>query len=84
MRAEQETAKQNLVAYQTAGDWIVEHDDDGNVMWDQETLLEMDIEASDEAIMALRKAFVMALYHHWERALRKYFSGMTTRTTIGL
>ncbi|WP_421951100.1 hypothetical protein [Pelagibacterium sp.] len=50
---------------------IGEWDDDGNRLWDQEEVLAMHIETTSEAIMALRKSTVIALYHHWERAIRK-------------
>jgi hypothetical protein len=52
--------------------WIGERDDDGYRLWDRETLLEMDLEESAEAVDELRKAFVLAAYHFWERTIRSY------------
>ncbi|AEH86626.1 hypothetical protein Mesop_2148 [Mesorhizobium opportunistum WSM2075] len=73
LRADVERAQNEAVAYQkyldAGGEWIGERED-GHVIWDQEQVLDMQIEASDEALMALRKAFVIALYHYWERAIR--------------
>ncbi|MFC3322894.1 hypothetical protein [Mesorhizobium cantuariense] len=53
------------------GPWEGERDaEEGYVIWDQEDVLEARIEATGEALMGLRKAFVIAFYHHWERAIR--------------
>jgi hypothetical protein len=49
---------------------IGEWDDDGNKLSIQTNVLEMQVESVEEAAMALRKAFVIALYHHWERSVR--------------
>ncbi len=54
------------------GKWIGERDEDGYLLWDRETLLEMDLEESAEAVVELRKAFVLAIYHYWERTIRIY------------
>ncbi len=48
-----------------------ERDEEGFLLWDRERLLEMDIEVCSAGLGEVRKAFVMALYHHWERAVRK-------------
>ena len=73
LRADVERAENEAVAYQKyldeGGEWIGERED-GHVLWDQEQVLDMRIEAGNEALMALRKAFVIALYHYWERAIR--------------
>lgn len=52
------------------GEWIGERDEDGYVLWDQETVLEMQLEGAQAAQMALRKAFAILAYHHWERSAR--------------
>lgn len=39
----------------------------GSLLWSRSLAFEYDIKLIDEGIAALRKAFVMALYHHWER-----------------
>lgn len=48
-----------------------ERDEDGFLLWDRERLLEMDAEVCTAAVVEARKAFIIALYHHWERAVRK-------------
>ncbi len=48
-----------------------ERDEEGFLLWDRERLLEMDLEVCSAGLGEVRKAFVMALYHHWERAVRK-------------
>lgn len=48
-----------------------ERDDEGFLLWDRERLLEMDLEVCSAGLGEVRKAFVIALYHHWERAVRK-------------
>jgi hypothetical protein len=57
---------------ENGGKWIGDRDDDGNFLWDRETLLEMDLEESAEAVVELRKAFMLAIYHYWERTIRMY------------
>ncbi len=39
----------------------------GSLLWSKSLAFEYDIKLIDEGIGALRKAFVVALYHHWER-----------------
>lgn len=67
--------KTALLDYQTAlangGEWIGEHDDDGFVVWDKEQTLKMDSEVVVNGAVELRKAYVVAVYHHWERSARK-------------
>jgi len=53
-------------------EWIGERDEDGYVIWDQEQVHEMEIESKREAQSALRKAFILSLYHHWERSARTW------------
>ena len=48
---------------------IGEWDEDGTRLWDREQLLEFEIDDAEAALATLRKAFVVALYHHWERAM---------------
>lgn len=50
---------------------IGEWDDEGNRLWEQDDLLTIHIETASEAVMALRKSTAIALYHHWERTVRK-------------
>lgn len=49
-----------------------ERDEDGHILWDQGTILAMKLEDADETAMELRKAFVLAMYHHWERSARRW------------
>lgn len=74
-----ESVKTEATNYQEfiehGGEWIGEQDEEGNLLWDQATVLDMHIEAREEALMDLRKAFVMALYHHWERAIQTATGG---------
>ncbi|MGH6910938.1 MAG: hypothetical protein ACREE0_08790 [Phenylobacterium sp.] len=69
-------AQQDLEAYEAAVEadptnWIGETED-GHVLWDQSQMLEISIADADEALLALRKAYVIAIYHHWERAARRW------------
>ena len=50
---------------------IGEWDEDGFTLWDQESLLNFEIGDAEEAMVALRRAYILALYHHWERAMRR-------------
>lgn len=72
LNADVERIKAERTAYEESGVWEGEQDDDGHVIWSRGQILEMEQEAAEEALMHLRKAFVLALYHHWERAIRAY------------
>lgn len=48
--------------------WVGERDDEGNIIWDQAQVLDLDVEIAEDAAAALRKAFAISLYHHWERS----------------
>lgn len=54
------------------GEWVGELDESGNVLWDQEAVLGLRIEAAQDALATLRKAFAIAAYHHWERSVRAF------------
>ena len=75
LMAEVERIEADLAAYERAGVWEGERDDDGHVIWSRDQIFAMEQEAAEEALMHLRKAFVLALYHHWERAIRAYTGG---------
>ena len=49
-----------------------ELDENGYLIVDQGDILIMNIEAATGALSAMRKAFVLALYHHWERSARQW------------
>jgi hypothetical protein len=69
-------AKDEAVAYQQEvdreGEWIGECDEDGRILWDQADVLNMRIDTTNEALIALRKAFAIAVYHHWERSALRW------------
>jgi hypothetical protein len=62
---------------QNGGEWIGERDpDEGYVIWDQEQVLEFDIDAAQEAYGELRKAFAIAWRAvHEEHAVRADLKG---------
>lgn len=72
LTADVERVKSEATAYEASDEFIGEHDDEGNLLWEQGQVLNMQQETAEEALMALRKAFVLVLYHHWERAIRAY------------
>jgi hypothetical protein len=83
LRSARTRAQQDLQAYEAAvaadpTQWIGE-EEDGLVLWDQSQVLEMSIADAEEALLALRKAFVIAIYHHWERAALRW-THLTGRT----
>lgn len=45
-----------------------ERDDDGYLIWSQDDELKVVIEIAEDALMALRKAYAITIYHHWERS----------------
>lgn len=71
VRAHDEAKVYALAVAADPGAWIGEHED-GLVLWDQAQVLEMGVERAEDAILALRKAFVIAIYHHWERSARNW------------
>ncbi|MBX3452877.1 MAG: hypothetical protein KF777_25290, partial [Planctomycetaceae bacterium] len=48
----------------------IERDEDGYVILDHADVLQMHVERAEECAMGLRKAIVIAAYHHWERSAR--------------
>jgi hypothetical protein len=70
-------AHRNLVLEAQYGDLIEqggpeigEWDEDGFRVWSQDQVLALDVEIAEAAVGELRKAFLIAIYHHWERAIR--------------
>jgi hypothetical protein len=51
------------------GEW-----EDGHRLWEQDQVLTMQIEDAEASVMDMRKACVLAAYHHWERAARRWSS----------
>ena len=58
--------------YETAlangGEWIGERDDEGYPLWDQSQIYSFEVQDAELAICEVRKAFVIAFYHHWEHS----------------
>lgn len=72
LNADIERVRFASAAYEASPEFIGERDDEGNILWEQGAILTMEQETVEEALEALRKAFVLAAYHHWERAIRAY------------
>lgn len=74
LNADVQNAKDEAFGYQQAleqgGEWIGETDENGTVIWDQSQILDYEVDVVNEAAQELRKAFALALYHHWERSAR--------------
>lgn len=68
LEADVEKIRSDLAAYLAGDEWIGERTEHGHVLWDQERTYELDIEAAEEAIQDLRRTYVIAIYHRWERA----------------
>ena len=49
------------------GEW-----EEGHRLWEQDQVFAMQIDDAEESLMDLRKAYVLAAYHHWERAARRW------------
>ncbi|MDX0488826.1 hypothetical protein GOC53_00825 [Sinorhizobium medicae] len=78
LQAEIERVKIEAVAYEEAlangGEWIGERED-GYILWEQSQAYEAEINNVTHALFELRKAFVIALYHHWERSAAEWKGG---------
>lgn len=67
--------RRDLAAYEASvaaggeriGEW-----EDGLRLWEQDQVFETQIGDAEESLMDLRKAYVLAAYHHWERAARRW------------
>jgi hypothetical protein len=53
------------------GDWIGERED-GHVLWEQTDVYEAETEDAHRALYEVRRAFIIALYHHWERSAARW------------
>lgn len=51
---------------------IGEWDEDAGWIWEQSQFYEFDLTTVDETIASMRKAHVIALYHHWERVISRW------------
>ncbi|WP_295217319.1 hypothetical protein [uncultured Brevundimonas sp.] len=77
LSANVEIAQEEAVGYQErvrAGveEAQIDYDDAGYVILDHQDILNWNVQVAEDAEMALRKAFVLAVYHHWERSARKW------------
>lgn len=70
----QEIDRKKAAAYdysrhiETGGEPVEERDDEGRLIWSNDDLLEATIHTAEDALMSLRKAYAIALYHYWERS----------------
>lgn len=62
----------DLADYETSGVRIGEWADGGQKIWDQSDVYEFDIELVDEGLANLRKSYVIAFYHSWERMVGRW------------
>jgi hypothetical protein len=75
LRAQFENRESDLEAYKAhvaAGGERIGEWEDGLTLWEQDDILAIHIDDAEEALMDLRKAYVMAAYHHWERSARRW------------
>lgn len=49
---------------------IEERDEDGYLLWSQEQVLELDIDAINDALHGLRNSFAIAVFHAWEASIQ--------------
>jgi hypothetical protein len=72
LRGEIRVLEQQLEDYRRVGEFEGERDEEGNVLWDQDNVLRLNISLAYEALMELRKAFAIAAYHIWERSVQRW------------
>ncbi|WP_292899888.1 hypothetical protein [Nitratireductor sp.] len=72
LEAEIKGTQAKAAAYQehlaNGGERICEYDADGYLLWEQSQVYDIEIEDARKAIFEIRKALVIALYHHWEHS----------------
>lgn len=78
LAANVERVKAEAVTYEASDEFIGERDDDGYVLWEQSQVLDMQRETAEEALMALRRAYAIVLYHYWEREIQTYTESRTS------
>jgi hypothetical protein len=78
LAANVERVKAEAVTYRASDEFIGERDDEGYVLWEQSQILDMQRETAEEALMALRSAYVIVLYHYWEREIQTYTESGTS------
>jgi hypothetical protein len=58
--------------YEVSGKRIGEWDEDGRKVWEQSDIYQFDLELVDECLVNLRKSYVIAFYHTWERMVVRW------------
>lgn len=75
LQADYHRLKIELSEYETSlaegNDPVGEWSEEGYALWTQDQILALQIEDSEDALRVLRRSFIIALYHHWERWVRR-------------
>lgn len=75
LQADYHRLKTELSEYETSlaegKDPVGEWSEEGYALWTQDQILGLQIEDSEDALRVLRRSFVVAIYHHWERWVRR-------------
>lgn len=58
--------------------------DTGSLIWSRSWGYDQDLEVINEGLVSLRKAFVVALYHHWERTAQRWTGVDSTKGNYAL
>ena len=76
LNAEIERITRDSAAYEEAlangAEPIAEYDEDGNLLWEQSQVFEINIDDVHTALFEVRKAFAIALYHFWEASVAQW------------
>lgn len=76
LEANRRNLEDELASYEAAvadGRGVIGEWEDDHWLWTQDQLLAIQIEDAADSLKLLREAFVVALYHHWERGVRRQF-----------
>lgn len=65
--------QEQLKQYEADSVFVGERDEDGYVLWEQNDILNLDIERLQEALLELRRAFALTAYHYWETSVYQWF-----------
>lgn len=78
LQAEIDHIAAEALAYEDAlangGEWIGEYED-GHILWEQSKLYDAQTDDVHNALFEIRKAFIIALYHHWEHSASTWRGG---------
>lgn len=66
--------QQQLEDYHRAGKFEGERDENGDLLWERDRVLNYEISVANDALVELRKAFAVAAYHHWERSVQQWIA----------